>query len=67
VSPDGELIDEPVPHQLESAQDDLRSWFEPTADAAERRRVWQAVGLIRAVTLACDRGGPVRWDEVVGS
>jgi len=67
VSPDGELIDEPVPGRPESAQDELRNWFEPTTDAAERRRVWQAVGLIRAVTLACDRGGPVRWDEVVGS
>ncbi|HUQ69411.1 MAG TPA: Gfo/Idh/MocA family oxidoreductase [Planctomycetaceae bacterium] len=67
VSPDGELIDEPVPGRPESAQDELRSWFATATDTAEHRRAWQGVGLIRAVTLACDRGGPVRWDEVVGS
>lgn len=69
VTPDGELVDEPVAPPTSSGEsshawfDGARSGlFEPAA-----RRVWQAVALVRAVAWSGEREEPVRWDEVVGS
>jgi predicted dehydrogenase len=70
VSSDGELIDEPVPHQLAPSVDEWRVATDPQSAPrreAEQRRAWQTVALIRAVTVACERGTPVYWDELVGS
>jgi hypothetical protein len=70
LSPDGELIDEPVAALPEPTVSDWKTWCDATPSPTreiESRRMWQTVGLIRAVTWACDRHAPVRWDEIAGS
>jgi predicted dehydrogenase len=70
VTPDGELVDEPVPAAVPVHDRDVLSWFDGARIGLAEpvsRRIWQAVALVRAVTWACWREGPVRWDEVVGS
>lgn len=70
VSADGELADEPIVSPPAAAVSEWRAMCDVTpspARDAERRRMWQTIALTEAITRACHRRGPIRWDEIVGS